>query len=148
MTQAATHPTRIHEQLEQYWESIRGQRALPREADVQPEELKSIWNDCFLVSVRANGSFAYNYLGDALVEAYGDDITGREITETLVYPHPASLVATFRDVLNNGKPVTDESEFTNSKGAHIKYRSCVLPLAGAHGDEVRFLLGGMKWKTY
>lgn len=148
MTQAATHPTRIHELLEQYWQSIRGQRKLPRESDIRPEELQEIWSSCFLVSARANGSFAYSYLGDALVEAYGDDITGREITETLLYPHPKSLTNTFRAVVEQSVPVTDESEFTNSKGANIKYRSCVMPLAGQQGDDVRFLLGGMKWKTY
>lgn len=148
MNHAAAHPTRIHELLEQYWQDVRGAHALPLESDINTERLKEIWPSCFLVSVRANGSFGYNYLGEALVEAYGDDLTGREITETLVYPHPASLFATFKRVVETAAPVTDESEFTNSKGARIKYRSCVLPLAGPEGTHVRFLLGGMKWKTY
>lgn len=142
------HPHRIHEQLEQYWHTLKGESAMPRESDIQPEKMQEIWNDCFLVSVRPNGTFAYNYLGDALIEAYGDSMVGREITEALVYPHPASLVETFRKVVAHQLPVTDESEFTNSRGALIKYRSCVVPLAGAQGDGVRFLLGGMKWKAY
>lgn len=139
---------RLNERLEQYWNELRAARPVPQEADVNPETLGELWKSCFLVSVRANGSFAYTYLGDALIEAYGDDLTGREITETLLYPHPQSLFNTFKLVSDSRKPVTDESEFTNSKGHTIRYRSCVLPLLGNAGDTVMFLLGGMKWKSY
>jgi hypothetical protein len=144
----AAHPQRIHEQLEQYWEQLRGDRALPREDEINPDSLKEVWDSCYLVTARADGSLAYSYLGKSLVEAYGDDVTGREVTEHLVYPHPDSLFATFKEVVATGKPATDESEFTNSKGNAVKYRSCVLPLTGHHRDGVGFLLGGMKWKAY
>lgn len=147
MTEAA-HPVRINEHIEYYWETLRDGRDMPREAEVQPEKLHDIWGACFLVSARLNGSFAYNYLGDDLIDAYGDNIVGREITEALVYPHPQQLLNTFREVVAGRKPVTVEAEFTNSKGVNIKYRSCVVPLAGPDGTHVAFLLGGMKWKTY
>ncbi len=148
MSETITHPPRIHEQLERYWQSLLNGRAFPREAEIDPQALKDIWDACFLVSARANGSFAYSYLGQALVDAYGDDISGREITETLLFPHPRSLFESFREVTQSGKPRTDESEFTNSRGHTIKYRSCLLPLAGPQGEKPAFILGGMKWKSY
>lgn len=147
MADPTTHH-RIHELLEAYWLRVRGTRALPREADIKPEELGAVWGSCFLVSIRANGSFAYHYLGDDLRDAYGDELLGREITETLLYPHPESLLHTFRKVVAQRQPVTDESQFVNGKGTTVKYRSCVLPLAGADGEHVSFLLGGMKWKAF
>lgn len=148
MTEHAPHH-RIHEFLETYWQRLRGPRAMPRESEVKPEELGPVWGSCFLVSLRPNGSFAYNYLGDELREAYGDDMLGREITETLLFAHPQSLFNSFQRVVGQCQPVVDESEFVNAKGSIIKYRSCVVPLAGAEGDNgVRFLLGGMKWKAF
>ena len=90
----------------------------------------------------------YSYLGERLVEAYGDDLTGKEIAETLLYPHPQSLLETFAAVVKSGEPKIDDSEFVNSRGATVKYRSCVLPLAGNDGSSVAFLLGGMKWKAF
>ncbi len=142
------HPIRINEELQQYWHELKGERALPLEHEINTETLKDIWGSCFLLSVRPNGSFAYDYLGKDLLAAYGDDITGREITETLVYPHPPTLFTRFQEVVNTRQPAMDENEFTNSRGSVVKYRSCVLPFT-AHGrTDVAFLLGGMKWKAF
>ena len=147
MTSDETGQHRIHERLNAYSESLRGERALPLESDIVIEDLQDIWSSCFLVTVK-DGKFSYSYLGDQLVDAYGDDFTGKEIAETLVYPHPPSLVKTFSAVASSGVPKFDESEFANSRGDTVKYRSCVLPLAGPDGNSVAFLLGGMKWKAF
>lgn len=137
---------RINEQLKDYWDGLRGNRPMPLESEVVLEDLKDIWDYCFLMSVRGN-NFAYDFLGEQLVEAYGDDLTGKEITETLLYPHPISLFNSFREVVKTGQVGMDENEFTNSRGVLVKYRSCVLPLAAAGNPSVAFLLGGMKWKA-
>ena len=147
MTGERTGGHRINEQLNAYWDKLRARHAMPRETDIAIDDLKDIWQNCFLVSVK-DGAFSYSYLGDRLVEAYGDDLTGREIAETLLYPHPASLVKTFAAVVASGSPKIDESEFVNSRGTTVKYRSCVLPLAGVDGKSVAFLLGGMNWKAF
>lgn len=147
MTNEETGHHRINERLNAYWDTLRGSRAMPAEGDVSIEELKDIWQNCFLVSVR-DGKFSYSYLGEQLVEAYGDDLTGKEITETLLYPHPSSLVKTFAEVAKTGTPKIDENQFVNSRNSTVKYRSCVLPLSGADKNSVAFLLGGMKWKAF
>lgn len=141
------HPPRINEALLQYWQTLRGTRILPLEPEISAEALKDIWDSCFLVSIRPDGSFAYDYLGRDLIAAYGDDLTGREITEKLVYPHPPSLFAAFQRVARSGEPAMDENAFTNSTGSLVKYRSCVLPFGAKDRADVAFLLGGMKWKA-
>ena len=83
-----------------------------------------------------------------MIDAYGDDITGHEIAEALAYPHPKSLIATFQAVAKNAVPATDESEFVNSKGALVKYRSCVVPLGSRNLRGITYLLGAMRWKLY
>lgn len=141
----AARAARINELLQQYWHELAGPRPYPLESEINTEALRDVWPFCYLVSVKPHG-FSYDYLGAGLVEAYGDDLTGREVTETLLYPHPPSLLARFREVVETSQASMDENAFTNSRGAQVKYRACVLPL-GARGREgVAFLLGGMKWK--
>ncbi len=140
------HHHRINEILHAYWDEVRGDRPMPLESDVNIEVLKDIWPHCFLVSVHPS-YFAYSYLGPKLIDAYGDDITGREITEKLLYPHPEPMFAEFMKVTETQKPSEHEGEFTNTRGVKVLYRSAVLPL-GAHGHQgIAFLLGGMKWKA-
>ena len=138
---------RINERLNDYWEQLRGKRDMPLESDVVIDDLKDIWDHCFLVSIK-DGKFSYSYLGDDLIAAYGENITGKEITETLVYPHPTSLLKAFSLVESSGLPKIDDSEFVNSRGTTVKYRSCVLPLAAPGNGGVAYLLGGMKWKAF
>lgn len=141
------HPSRINEKLIQYWDELRGNRPLPLESEINTDALKDIWGACFLITVKPNG-FAYDYLGGDLLAAYGDDLTGREITETLLYPHPKALFEQFGEVKKTARPATDENEFTNSRQQNIKYRSSVVPFAARERDGVSFLLGGMRWKAF
>ncbi|MFZ4125371.1 MAG: PAS domain-containing protein [Rickettsiales bacterium] len=137
---------RLHEQLMDYWYRVANGRAMPLESDINPDDLLGIWQNCFLVRV-GDGNFAYDYLGDALVEAYGENLTSREICESLIYPHPEPLFRTFQEVTVSAQPVYVDDAFTNKNGLLIKYRSCVLPLAKAGEQGVAFLLGGMRWKA-
>ncbi len=147
MEQPGERGARINEQLAQYWHELKADHPLPFEHEISAESLKNIWDSCFLITVKQNG-FAYDYLGKDLLDAYGDDLTGREITETLLYPHPESLFSKFREVVKSAAPTTDDNEFTNSKGQKIKYRSSILPLASRARPGVAFLLGGMRWKAF
>lgn len=142
-----THYARLTDRLRSYWDGLRGDRPFPREDEIDPDALKEVWDHCFLVDVRDRRTFAYSYLGNALIEAYGDDITGKEISETLIYPHPVALFRAFHDVTTNAHPGMDAGEFTNAHGLLVKYRSCVLPLGSLTIDGVTYLLGGMRWKV-
>ena len=147
MNNTAPYPLRLNEFLQHYWQELRGDRPLPFEDEVNPDVLKPIWEACFLINRRGD-AFAYSYLGDQLIEAYGDDLTGREVAEVLIYPHPPSLFDTFQRVCRERVPMLDENSFVNARSEHIRYRSCVLPLAARGQEGVKFLLGGMKWKVY
>lgn len=146
MSQPAPSP-RINQRLQEYWETLRAGRRMPCETDINTDDLVDIWAYCFLIDVKNTG-FEYDYLGESIIEAYGDDLRGREICEALIYPHPPSLLKTFRSVVSTLGPVTDESQFKNKNGQQIRYRSCVLPLTKTGAQGVHFLLGGMKWKAY
>lgn len=141
---------RVNEQLKSYWQTVCAGRDFPGESEISPDSLSDIWASCFMV--RCDGTidepeFRYIYLGQDLIEAYGDDLNEKEICEKLAYPNNHELNAQFSKVMQIRAPLDIESEFTNSKGLLIKYRSCLLPLAKDVPNEVGYVLGGMRWKA-
>lgn len=144
------HASRINERLLAYWRSLKPADGLPMESQVDPAILADIWDSCFLVQITTNPSSPYEYLmmGKALIEAYGDDLTGKLICEALIYPHPKPLLASFREVSSSREPLIEDNSFTNPAGLLVKYRSCLLPLSRVKGGAVDYILGGMKWKAY
>lgn len=144
---------RITELLRLHWDTVKGEAIFPPESAINQEsaELQRIWDHCFLVRIDHSNiehPYAYIYLGEALVKAYGgEDAIAKEVCEALVYPSSMSLVHKFKEVADTGLPVYEEGEFTNSVGEVIKFRSELLPLGNTEG-EVGYILGGMKWKAY
>lgn len=138
---------RITERLLAYWEQLIKKGPIPLESAVNPDHLEGVWPSCFLINVSEN-RFRYDYLGDLLVEAYGDDLSGKEISSHLLYPDAPTLFNAIQESLSTQKPVQDEGEFTNKKGLVIRYRSIVLPLAKEAGNPPDYVLGGMRWRGY
>ena len=148
---APSQSKRINEILLGYWQSKCAGRPFPLESDINPDDLDAIWDSCFLVKVEAGASapeYRYVYLGQSLVEAYGDDLTNREVCERLVYPSNMSLVHKFGEIVEAQKPAIEDNEFTNTKGLVVKFRSCMCPLSKREGGGVDYIVGGMKWKAF
>lgn len=144
------HAARINERLLAYWRGIKPASGLPLEIQIDPKDIGDIWDACFLVHITRDAKTPYEYLmlGSTLIEAYGDDLTGKSISEALFYPHPVPLLRAFEEVERSGEPLVEESSFSNPSGMLIKYRSCLVPLAKVPGGPVSYVLGGMKWKAY
>ena len=141
---------RYHELLQKYWDTLRGDRPFPRESEIDPDALREIWPSCFLVSiddVTHRLGYRYSYLGEEMLEAYGEDPHNPDIVTKLVSTDTAPMIAKFDEVVKTAKPVIDESEFVNLKHLNIRYRTCMLPL-GSPTDKVGFILGCMRWKAY
>lgn len=143
---------RVNEQLKSYWETVSAGRDFPGESEISPDALKDIWDSCFMVRYDGEDDqgapeFRYIYLGNALIEAYGDDLNDKEICEKLAYPNNNALSQQFLQVVQERRVVEVDAEFTNSKGMLIKYRSCLMPLAKDDPSHVGYVLGGMRWKA-
>lgn len=142
---------RVNEILLQYLNKLRGDRPFPFENEINPEAIASIWDHCFMVRHEPDAEeqlFRYIYLGQSLVEAYGEEGSSKEVCQKLAYPPTNELNQKFLEVVTTQAPTMQESEFTNSKGLIIKYRSCLLPLAKEQADEVGYVIGAMKWKAH
>ena len=141
---------RYHQRLQKYWEELKGDRPFPMESEINPDDLEDIWPSCFLISiddVTRRVGYRYSYLGEELVEAYGDDSNSPDVCMKLLSTASAPMVKKFDEVVNNQMPVIDESEFVNLKHLNIRYRTCMLPLRPRPG-EVSHIIGCMRWKIY
>ena len=140
---------RSHEKLNGYWKAISNGRPFPPENEINPDELADIWDSCFLVAVDVvakRSGYRYSFLGERLIEAYGDDVRNPEVATQLISTANPSTAKKIDEVIQSQKPVVDEAEFVNSKGISIRYRSCLLPLGQA--GKVTHVIGCMRWKLY
>lgn len=146
---------RINFRLQSYWDQLRGDRPYPSESEINPDDIGDIWPSCYLVHrFKRDGKYIYKYeyLGKELVEAYGDDMNGREVYEELVDAvHTQEVIHHFRQVVQSGHPVTLEGEFTNQAQMHIKYRQALMPIGDGNAQDpgtVAYILGGMRWRAF
>lgn len=137
---------RLTLQLLAYWERLRGSRAMPRESDINPDELSELWDDCFLIheSNLKQDDYNFVYLGENIRLAIGGkDHTSMEAAHNL---NIKRLLPGISKVLNNVAPVIEEGELVNDLNQLIKYRQCMLPLG--EDNVVMAVFGGMRCKVY
>lgn len=142
-----TEERRIHNRLHKYWEEVRGAKSYPLESDIDPDVLADIWDDCFLINLHSgeDRQADFSYLGKNLIEAYGDDVTGKGVCDILIDPHGSSTVERIEKVLESQAPVEEEGEFTNASHLRVQYREILLPL-GENGA-ITYIIGGMRWRS-
>ena len=147
MTNSSGKENRLTDILEGYWNQIKGGEEFPSEIDVNPSDIAEIWDNCFLIkSDELEGEgFKYTFLGQGLINAYGDDISQDEVS-VLIQPNKERFIEKVEETIKTKKPVIDESEFVNAHSVLIKYRKIYLPLG--EDDHVTHVIGGMRWKGY
>lgn len=141
---------RYHEQLEEYWDELRGNLPFPAEDQINPDTIKEIWPYCFLISiddVTRRLGYRYSYLGDSLIEAFGGDSGDPAIAMQLIATSNKDIIHKFDEVVQRKRQMIDESEFMNLKNLKIKYRTCILPL-GTPDGVVTHIIGLMRWRVY
>jgi hypothetical protein len=140
---------RLTEQLKEYWLSLNGGK-MPCENDFNISKLSDIWDSCFLIKIddSLSNKHGYLYLGDELIEAYGDNFNEKEICEKLLFPTIDPIQPHVDKVLANKLPHEYDGEFCNANNLLVRYRAVLLPLSRENQSEVVFLVGGMRWKTY
>lgn len=140
---------RYHERLRQYWDELRGGRPYPKESEIDPAVLDDLWPSCFLISideVTHRTGYRYSYLGEDLIEAYGEHVHNPDVVMRLLSSTDAPMVKRFNEVRETQKPVVDEAEFLNLRHLNICYRTSILPLG--HDGKVTHIIGCMRWRAY
>ncbi len=135
---------RIHKQLLNYWKELGKDGRIPLESDLNPEELKDVWDNCFIINTK-NGK--YSYLGKNLLAINeGKGILAKSIYDNFVCPKNSNLPSVVKHVVQSKEPVIQESVLESQYGVKVKYRRCFLPLSDSSND-VAYILGGFRWKS-
>jgi hypothetical protein len=144
---AAPMERRITLRLLAYWEKQRLGRLMPTEQDIDPEDLRDLWDSCFLVRVvdLAKSDYNYTYLGQAIADAYCHGML-KDDPEGMVSPSAHRLARNYARVVGTCKPLLEEGEFVNLKQEMVKYRQCLLPL-GTDG-QIESIFGGMHFRIF
>lgn len=137
---------RMTDVLTSYWESLPKTNNIPKEADIDDEQLKLIWNDCYLAHVIKGKPYKYDFLGKNLIEAYGEEYARKEV-ESLVYPSIDKVSDRFSEVISTRKTLDTSGEFINNSNMLIKYRQLLMPFGNNDGT-ITHILGGMRWRAF
>ncbi|MFZ4540299.1 MAG: PAS domain-containing protein [Rickettsiales bacterium] len=138
---------RLGQRLLRYWREKRSIHAMPVENDIDPEELGTDWDYCFLLQSRdvANvQDYNFTYLGQKIMTAYFDKAID-EHNQFMVGPNAYRLSNHFARVIETRAPVLDEGEFLTLHGHKVLYRQVLLPL-GDDSKPVEAIFGGMNYK--
>jgi hypothetical protein len=130
--------------LLQYWETVRGARATPTKADIDPLRLGGrLLPHVLLVELVAGGRLRYRLCGTALIEAAGADITGKHADE--LYPNPAYtgyIDGLYRRCIAERRPIYSESRYlARSTSLQRLARRLICPLAEEGAPVGQFITG-------
>jgi hypothetical protein len=117
-----------------YWNHKRGERSMPRRADIDPAEITRHLPGIQLIDVKRDPlDFVYRLVGTREVAARGHDPTGRRVAESFFGQSADDVLANYRRVIATESFVYDLDKFTTPNGRFVHDESLFLPLADAAG---------------
>ena len=139
---------RITQRVFNYWEQLRAGRAMPEEADINPDMLGDDWPHCFLLQTRDIKhieQFNFTYLGEGIIDAYQS--AGVDTDNLfLIGPNAFYLAPHFMHVATTAEPLIENNHFFASDGSKVLYRQCLLPI-GSKKKSVEAIFGAMLFKV-
>jgi len=129
--------------LHAYWLGKKGDRPAPPRAAIRPEEIPRLLPYIALLDVIGEPTrFRFRLFGTALVQAYGDDLTGRFADEVDLDAVGPGILAQFTTLTRDCRPMIARVRFTKSgDGRYVQYERIGLPLSD-DGQTVNMILAG------
>ncbi len=145
------HDKRLTHRLIQYWDSLRKDHPMPDIAWFNSSAIEDVWSQCFKLKVEITGVnkalYYYDYVGSAIVEAYGKNLTGETVHAASRHFPGARIISKVDNLLTNPTPIQEEGSFVNTQNKVVKFRSCILPF-GKEDGRVTHIVGGVSSKTF
>lgn len=128
-----------------YWRRKAGDRRCPLRADIDPLEIPFALGSLLIAEVVPPGNrFRFRLMGDAIVERFAIDMTGRHLDD---YPEPGyrDLVArSFTAVVTRGEPLLVDRDLA-SYGRRYRYEGLTLPLS-SDGSATNMLIACLEFQ--
>lgn len=113
-----------------YWNQKRGDRRMPKRAEIEPSDITRFLPGVLLVDVRQDPlEFIYRLVGTREVEARGNDPTGRRVGEAFFGNSSDDVLENYRRVVASGSYLYDLDKFNSPGGRFVQDESLFLPLS-------------------
>ena len=135
-----------------YWNQLCNNRAFPQIEEIEQEEIREIWPNCFIIEVRndtENQKYNCIYIGERAMELYKSNIKVYAESQNIKLFFPQVIENLFdylESIIENQEPIIDESETESADGNYIKIRQCLLPIG--KNNEVTHIIGVIGGKIY
>jgi len=124
------------------WDGKRDGRAYPARNDLRPHDFASFLRHLSLARVvDGDNDFEIRIVGDEIVQAYGENFTGRTLSSLADMIGDAMRDA-YQSVRDEGRPVLLQGSFERTRNHHFPREVMLLPL-GSNGRVEFVLSAGM-----
>lgn len=121
-------------QLHSYWDSRRGERALPSRADIDPAEIKDLLPFILIADLIGDlPRVRYRLVGTRVVAASGMDLTGRYLDELLAADVENAWQAHYTRMRDEARPLFGDVTVPRLDGEPFRYEFGIFPLSGDGG---------------
>ncbi|HEV2548880.1 MAG TPA: PAS domain-containing protein [Stellaceae bacterium] len=126
--------------LWRYWDEKRTARVMPRRRDLDPPlEIPRLLPHLLLVE-RAEGRFRWRLAGTAVVDAYGQELTGRFIDEVISAARREAANRHYATVFETARAIFVRNRYTSRNATDFVVSRILLPLSAEDEDTVHLLL--------
>jgi hypothetical protein len=136
-------------QFYDYWASLCGDRPMPSRKDMDPLQIvaKHLPNLMLVDVLHDARRYRYRLVGTNVVEASGDNRTGRYFDEFDFFMIHPLVMQQYNQVVETGKPLYSLEPFTNLRtGSNYDVDRLLLPLS-SDGRQIDMLMVFFKFKS-
>ena len=131
--------------LYEYWNTVRGERAMPRRADIDPSEIPKLLPYIIMYNaVPGGGGYTIRLVGEEVVRLNGSNGTGRQ-AGSIMTPRGAEMMTRILDAVARERVPKFRAGRTywHPDKTYRDFEACFLPLS-PDGETVNIVLGGVK----
>ncbi len=133
--------------LYKYWNSIRGTRPAPERSEIEPNDIRELLGDTFILEVDSFfSSVSFRLSGTRLCNAYGRELKGLGFMTLWDEQDNFSVQSTLRSVYDEHRPHLLHSVSANQSGGTTDSQFLLLPLSNQNSSRARIL--GLATCTY
>lgn len=119
----------LHHRFLGYWLALRGERAMPSFADLDPVDIPWALASIFVVDIRPGDDFVYRITGDNHTQRYGRNLKGARITDIMHAEGATAILKRWREVRDRPAGFFVVTDHMSMQGFHVLGERMVLPFA-------------------
>ncbi|MFZ1989535.1 MAG: PAS domain-containing protein [Alphaproteobacteria bacterium] len=120
-----------------FWLEAKGDAELPPQSVIAPEKLPRAMLANFSIVTIESDVFRYRLIGTLVTRAWGEDLTGRTVTEV---NHGEEMAERMAACVKSRRPYYSQGPLKYAVYDFRSFRVLVMPFAGVHNEVSRLLI--------